>query len=536
MDARDPGDEVAANNSGRWRLSRKLGLLCAVAMVAALAIGLVGIRGISSMNGDLSGVVAANGGQKAVAEIDASHDNVMSDVLLALRAPDATQRQDALTALKDDGSTLVTKVREAAAANVSATVTTAAEKVLPAAQAFVAEGNAVAATAGQNVFAQNAEFAKFQKIFDDFTPRVDELTSLTQKAAASSAQSSTSAASSTRTMIIAALVLAFLALLVVAWRITRAVTRPIAKSVESLDALARKDLTHSLEVTTTDETALMARSFNSAAANLKAAFERIALSSTTLTDASQGLMSVSTQLGSNAEETSAQSNAVSAAGEQVSRNVDMVATAVEEMTSSISEIAKNASDAAGVAAKAVELAAVANANVASLGDSSREIGGVVDLISSIAEQTNLLALNATIEAARAGEAGRGFAVVANEVKELATATGRATEDISNKVQTIQSATDDAVASIGEIGEIIATIREIQTTIASAVEEQAVTTSEIGRNVSEAARGTTEIAENVTGVAQAAQSTAEGVGSTRDAAQELSTMADELKSLVDEFTY
>jgi methyl-accepting chemotaxis protein len=505
-------------------------------MVAGLIVGLVAIRGISSMSGDLSDVVKANEGQKAVAEIDASHDNVMSDVLMTLRATDAAQLHNAQSLLKEDTTGNVDMVKEAIAANVSPEVTTAGTKLLPEAEQFVAAANATAATAGQGDFATNVAFGKFKKVFDDYTPKVDALTEMTQKAAATSAQASKNQASSTKSMIIGALVLAFLALLFVAWRITRSITRPLAKSVDSLDALARKDLTQTLEITTSDETAAMAASFNSAAGNLKSAFERIAASSETLEEASQGLMAVAGQLGSTAEETSAQSTVASAAGEQVSRNVEMVATAVEELSASISEIAKNAADAANVAAEAVELASVANANVVRLGDSSRQINGVVELISSIAEQTNLLALNATIEAARAGEAGKGFAVVANEVKELATQTGHATAEISGQVEAIQADTDSAVRSIGEIAEIVDRIKAIQTTIASSVEEQAVTTSEIGQNVSEAARGTTEIAENVSGVAAAAESTAAGVGSARQAAEELRTMAEELKSLVHEFTY
>jgi methyl-accepting chemotaxis protein len=527
---------MGTKTSGKWRLSRKLALLCAVAMVAGLVVGLVAISGISSMNGDLTKVVAANTGQKAVSEVDASHDNIMSDTLMALRAVDAAQSNDAQSALKDDSAAIVAKVQEAAAANVNPQVTTAARALLPEAQNYAAVAKATVATAGLGEFASNASFVKFKKTFDAFTPKVDALTAMTQKAAATSAQSSKDAASQTKTMIIVALVLAFVALLFVAWRITRAITRPLARSVESLDALARKDLTQTLEVTTSDETAAMAESFNSAATKLKAAFEQIAKNSQKLGSASQELMAVATQMGSNAEETSAQSGAVSAAGEQVSRNVETVATAVEEMSASIQEIAKNASDAAAVAAQAVETAAVANSNVTKLGESSAEIGNVVKLIASIAEQTNLLALNATIEAARAGEAGKGFAVVANEVKELATETGKATEEISSKIQAIQGETETAVASIGEISDIITRINEIQGTIASAVEEQAATTSEIGRNVQEAARGTTEIADNVNGVAQAAHITAEGVGSTQQAAQELSRMADELKTLVGEFRY
>ena len=167
-----------------------------------------------------------------------------------------------------------------------------------------------------------------------------------------------------------------------------------------------------------------------------------------------------------------------------------------------------------------------------LGDSSAEIGQIIKVITSIAQQTNLLALNATIEAARAGEAGKGFAVVANEVKELAKETARATEDISQKIEAIQADTGDAVDAIGSISTIIDQINDIQNTIASAVEEQAVTTAEIGRNVSEASRGSTEIAENISSVAGAAGSTAEGATEVQRSAGDLTKMAAELQALVD----
>ncbi len=143
----------------------------------------------------------------------------------------------------------------------------------------------------------------------------------------------------------------------------------------------------------------------------------------------------------------------------------------------------------------------------------------------------MLALNATIEAARAGEAGKGFAVVANEVKELAKQTAKATEDIGRKIEAIQSDTKGAVEAIGQIGTIISQINDIQSTIASAVEEQNATTAEIARNVNEAAIGSREIAQNVMGVAQAARSTTEGAANTKASAEELARMAVELQRLV-----
>jgi methyl-accepting chemotaxis protein len=261
----------------------------------------------------------------------------------------------------------------------------------------------------------------------------------------------------------------------------------------------------------------------------------IVLNATSLGAASEELSAVSKQMTANADETSTQANVVSAATEQVNRNIQTVATGTEEMSASIREIAKNASEAARVATSAVKVAETTNSVVGKLGESSADIGKMIKVITSIAQQTNLLALNATIEAARAGEAGKGFAVVANEVKELAKETAKATEDISQKIDTIQSDTRAAVVAIGQIGQIITQINEFQNTIASAVEEQTATTNEISRNVSDAARGSGEIAQNITGVARAAQGTSAGAGDTDRAASELSRMAAEMQRLVGQFT-
>lgn len=250
-----------------------------------------------------------------------------------------------------------------------------------------------------------------------------------------------------------------------------------------------------------------------------------------LATSSEELSSVSQQMSGAAEETSAQANTVSVAAEEVSANIQTVATGAEEMSASIREIASSANEAAGVAAQAVAAAESANQTVMKLGASSGEIGHIIKVITSIAEQTNLLALNATIEAARAGEAGKGFAVVANEVKELAKETAKATEEIGQKIVTIQNDASDAVAAIDQITGIINRINELQATIASAVEEQTATTNEIARNVAEAATGASGIASNITGVATAAQETATGASTTQSAAQELSRLAEQLRALV-----
>jgi methyl-accepting chemotaxis protein len=251
---------------------------------------------------------------------------------------------------------------------------------------------------------------------------------------------------------------------------------------------------------------------------------------TSLATAAEDLTKVSQQLTVNAGDTAQQANAASATSEEVSANVNVVAASSEEMMASIREISKSATEAARVAKAAVTIAENTSGTIHQLGASSAEIGKVIKVITSIAQQTNLLALNATIEAARAGEAGKGFAVVANEVKELAKETARATEEIGQKIEAIQTDTQAAVKAIGEVSQIITQVNDISNVIASAVEEQTATTTEIGRNVTEAAMGTNEIASSIGNVAKSAQLTTAGAADAQTSARSLGQMAAELEAL------
>ncbi len=294
------------------------------------------------------------------------------------------------------------------------------------------------------------------------------------------------------------------------------------------------DLTKRIPITTHDEIGELAKWFNVFLDKLQDMIKSISTASHQVGGASNDVSNTSQRISANSQETSAQANVVSSIAEQVSQNLQTVATGAEEMGASIKEIAKNATEAARVATSAVKVAEATTATVAKLGESSAEIGQVVKVITAIAQQTNLLALNATIEAARAGEAGKGFAVVANEVKELAKETAKATEDISRKIEAIQTDTKAAVEAIASISGVIDQVNDFSNTIATAVEEQNATTNEMSRNVSEAARGSGEITSNIAGVAQAAESTARGATDTQNAAQLLVQMSGQLRELVEQF--
>jgi methyl-accepting chemotaxis protein len=225
---------------------------------------------------------------------------------------------------------------------------------------------------------------------------------------------------------------------------------------------------------------------------------------------------------------------VAAAAKNASGNVQSVAAAADEMTSSVNEIARQVQQSSKIAGEAVQQAEKTDGRIADLSRAATKIGDVVALITAIAEQTNLLALNATIEAARAGQAGKGFAVVASEVKSLAGQTAKATEEIGTQIAAMQTATQESVSAIKEIGSTISRISEIATAIAAAVEEQGAATQEIARNAQEAAQGTARVASNIADVNQGAGKTGSASSQVFGSAKSLSKESALLKSEVQNF--
>jgi methyl-accepting chemotaxis protein len=306
----------------------------------------------------------------------------------------------------------------------------------------------------------------------------------------------------------------------------------ISVIVHKLESATKKvsegDLKVDIDIQSTDELGNLANTFKILVKNFKGLIQNVMTQTKNINAESDGLYNISDMAANVSSKLQAQTCTAASSSEEISASVSSVSSAAEEMAASIKEISKNTQYAAKLTKESEEKANQANEVMSRLGRSSQEIGDIVKSITNIAEQTNLLALNATIEAARAGESGKGFSVVANEVKELAKGAAKATEDITSKIKIIQ---DDSVNAINVIRGIIDNaikINEVSNSIASAVEEQSVTTSEVNRNLAEATKGVNSIVEVISGISVTANDyakQAESIKSTSSSLKEMVNILD-----------
>ncbi len=311
-------------------------------------------------------------------------------------------------------------------------------------------------------------------------------------------------------LLLAATVGAAAVAVVISFLLATVLSRFINRIIAFTEAMGEGDFSRTLDIRQRDEFGRLADAVNRLRTDLRRNFLAINRDAAGLRMTASELHSVSesmivnadttsdksSQVAAATEEMSANMNSVAAAVEETSVNMNVVATAMEEMGNTVQEIARRAERAREITGRAVAQSGSALDNVDQLGNAAREISKVTEVISEISAQTNLLALNATIEAARAGEAGKGFAVVANEIKELARQTVDATMEIRQRIEGIQGTTGTTVREINEISEIIGEINETVAGIASAVEEQSVTSQEIGTNINQASGAIREVNENV----------------------------------------
>lgn len=254
----------------------------------------------------------------------------------------------------------------------------------------------------------------------------------------------------------------------------------------------------------------------------------------TVASASTQLSQTAESMSKIADETNRQSVEVASASEQASHNVQSVASAAEEMAATVQEISRQIAISNNMVQDAMTKAEAADASSRELVDMSSAVGAIATLIEDIAGQINLLALNATIESARSGEAGKGFAVVANEVKNLATQTAKATEQIRQQLDGVQKTAVNVADVLLSVREAIGKVDETSATIAAAVEEQAAATQEIVSNMNTATQGVEQINGGIFSIKGGTDSTTAATREVLDAARMLSVQAEKMDGEVKSF--
>lgn len=321
----------------------------------------------------------------------------------------------------------------------------------------------------------------------------------------------------------------------------------IMRLLDEMGSLAEGDLTVKATVTE-DMTGAIADSINFAVEQLRSLVQ-------TITD-------TSVQVASSAQETQATAMHLAEAAQHQAQEITSASGRISEIAASIDQVSKNSAESADVAQRSVQIATKGagvvrqtiqgmdsirdqiqetSKRIKRLGESSQEIGSIVELINDISEQTNILALNAAIQAASAGEAGRGFAVVADEVQRLAERSSNATKRIESLVQTIQSDTNEAVSSMEQTTtEVVsgARLAEDAGTALGEIEKVSSDLSGLIQGISTAAQQQSGAAANITQtmntIQQITSQTTEGANQTAQSIGNLAQLAADLRRSVADF--
>jgi methyl-accepting chemotaxis protein len=411
--------------------------------------------------------------------------------------------------------------------------------------------------------AKQADLAKASAAIDD---EVNKINQRLGRVRAEQGEKTAAAVQQTQQTVILTAAGALVLGAILAWLIGASVSGPIRAMTDRMQSLAAGELDNAIpRGEQRDEIGRMARAVEVFRENALAVrrMEREAAAQRESTEADrvrmmaelagrfeQGMQGVITGVGGRAEEMGRSATelarvaergrglaeAVATRAEQASVNVQTVASATQELAASIREISSQVQRSVTMSNRATDETQQTSKLIHGLSDAAEKIGTIIQLIQAIASQTNLLALNATIEAARAGDAGRGFAIVASEVKNLATQTAQATEQIASQIATIQSATGESVAAIAKFAGTVKEMADIATAIAAAVEEQGAATGEIARNVEQAANGTAAVTREIGDVRAVAGETDAGAEAALTAAAALQQQAVSLKSNVDDFLH
>ncbi|MCE9597977.1 MAG: methyl-accepting chemotaxis protein [Spirochaetia bacterium] len=314
------------------------------------------------------------------------------------------------------------------------------------------------------------------------------------------------------------------------------ITKPIEDLTRRFQDLAEGegDLTHRMNAEGNHEFATMAAYLNKF---LNAVHETVAgIKETAIQteSAASSLATVSENLSSGTEEMSMQTEAIAGLMQQLGANLEVISSSVQQMSVSIADVARMTAEAASSARQANQNAQKSTFAVEELGNNARQIGQIIGDIADIADQTNLLALNAAIEAAGAGTEGRRFAVVAQEVKQLAKQSSSSSDSTKQRLESIQESTAIAQSAMTAIQHLVGSVNELNTAVASAMEEQSIASRQIASGSTEAATTSTEIGKNIVAISIVVRSEAKEAAGMAQLAASLRDQAGALRIRLDRF--
>ena len=498
---------------------------------------------------------------------DMMHDALRSDVLYARQSAsqgETTKATEIYADIQQHGETLLSRMNENAAINVSPTVLKAIADIKPVVEAYRQEALKTAKAAFEQPDLYAAQYTSFQANFSNLEGGMEALSGEIEKYQAEVVAAGDSLKSLALTLLVGSTVLALLVSVFSAWLTRTTIVKPLAAIEGLMGEISRGNFKAEILFTDRhDEIGAMARALNVFKKNgldmqalseqqrettergreeRKQARYRMAEDLETQVGAIAAAVAQSSvevenfakSMTESAQSTTMEAVTVANALDAASQNVQAAASAGEELSASIQEISRQVNRSADLATATVEDARKTDETVQDLAQASKKIGEVVSLISDIAAQTNLLALNATIEAARAGEAGKGFAVVASEVKNLANQTAHATAEISKQIVSSQTVTDSAIAAIRKISERISEMDHIATAIRGAMSQQEEATKEISHSMSAAATGTAQVNHALGNVSKVASETGSVATQLSMSSVTLSKQSDSLRTSVEKF--